>query len=394
MKAFESLGFAFREQSENDFGIDAHAESIESEQPTGRLLGVQLKSGASYLDEEDGDGYVYRADQQHIEYWLTHALPVLICLCDVEAEKIYWQVINMETVVSTGKAFKVRVPKSQVVDSASVGTFRSLLTPVVSADRYTIFKTDDVSHATAKRYSFEAVLNGTASKAEVAAIVRQVTSSGIKRRYYRSHLVEGRFGDTDADVVWTFIYPSAEDQAHRNHICRSMWIRDDLDAKFRPLSFAGQNVGDNIIVEWSPNYDFLAAHVSTNTLSKEDYLSKIGPLLDELKMALTSVEPQLLALHKSKISEENFLKSSLASRNRIDEIYSELTDLPFAPYECRDMDEKFQSFAASLHNIHVFYSEKGLSTWDAKSRLQQSSQQVSDARISLQHLEYEMSKVR
>lgn len=48
LAAFESLDFAFREQSESDYGIDAHAELIESEQPTGRLLGLQLKSGPSY----------------------------------------------------------------------------------------------------------------------------------------------------------------------------------------------------------------------------------------------------------------------------------------------------------------------------------------------------------
>ena len=32
---FEALDFAFREQSESDYGIDAHAELIQSEQPTG-----------------------------------------------------------------------------------------------------------------------------------------------------------------------------------------------------------------------------------------------------------------------------------------------------------------------------------------------------------------------
>jgi len=52
---------------------------------------------------------------------------------------------------------------------------RSLLTQLSQTDRYTIFTIDDSSHGGAKRYSFEVVVNGSATKAEVAAIVRQVT---------------------------------------------------------------------------------------------------------------------------------------------------------------------------------------------------------------------------
>jgi len=62
MAAFESLGYAFRAQSESDYGIDAHAELIESERPTGQLLGLQLKSGPSYLSETCDDGYVFRTN--------------------------------------------------------------------------------------------------------------------------------------------------------------------------------------------------------------------------------------------------------------------------------------------------------------------------------------------
>ncbi|MEQ8469207.1 DUF4365 domain-containing protein [Coleofasciculus sp. E1-EBD-02] len=42
MSAFEKIDYAFREQQENDYGVDAHAELIENEEATGRLLGIQL----------------------------------------------------------------------------------------------------------------------------------------------------------------------------------------------------------------------------------------------------------------------------------------------------------------------------------------------------------------
>lgn len=68
MAAFEAVDLAFREQSVRDFGIGAHVELIESEQPTGQLLGIQLKSGSSYLSEIEDENYVFRTDQKHVEY--------------------------------------------------------------------------------------------------------------------------------------------------------------------------------------------------------------------------------------------------------------------------------------------------------------------------------------
>ncbi|QDU80755.1 hypothetical protein Pla110_24880 [Polystyrenella longa] len=394
MAVFESLGFAFREQSESDYGIDAHAELIVTEKPTGQLLGLQLKSGPSYLSETCNDGYVFRTDKKHVDYWLKHALPVLICLGDVDTKTIYWQVVNSDTAVSTGKGFKFTVPTTQTIGPASKTALASLLTPVVATDRYTIFKTDDTSHGAAKRYSFEVVLNGSVSKAEVAAIVRQVTDEGQKRRYHRNHMVEGQWGDTDAYVVWTYIYPSAEDHSRRNHVCRSIWIHDSLAPEFRPMGFDGENVGDNIIVDWSDKYDFLTEHVSTHTLSKEAYFSEVLPRIYELKSALTTIEANLLALANSDSQETDFLAATEAERSRINEIYFEITDLPYAPFECRDMDTKLESFVAFLHNIWLFYSDEGRTSWDEQSRLEQSLQQRSYACETLRHLEYELSKAR
>ena len=232
------------------------------------------------------------------------------------------------------------------------------------------------------------------SKAEVAAIVRQVTNEGQKRKYHRNHMVEGLWGDSDAHVVWTFIYPSAEDHNRRNHICRSIWIHDALEPEFRPMGFDGENVGDNIIVDWSTNYDFLADHVSTNTLSKEDYFSEVLHRIEELKTSLTSIEGRLLALSNGEIDEPKFLAATETERKRINVIYFEITGLAFAPFECRDIESKLDSFVAFLHNIWLFYSDDGRAKWNEQNRLEQSLQQRSYARETLQHLEYEMSKVR
>ncbi|CAK8721074.1 DUF4365 domain-containing protein [Candidatus Electrothrix aarhusensis] len=392
---FESLGFAFREQAVNDCGIDAHAELIQLEQPTGQLLGIQVKSGPSYLSKKCETGFVFPIDKDHVEYWLNHALPVLICLCDVETRNVYWQVVTHETAISTGKGYKFIVPSTQLIDSSSREALQKLLTPVVPANRYMIFKADDSSHAGAKRYSFSIGINGTATKAEIAALARQVTNEGAKRRYHRNHLVEGRWGDSDAHVVWTFIYPTAEDHSCNNWICRSIWINEDLDKQFRPIGFKGENVGDNTIVDWNVNYNEFSAYFSENTASKEEYLSVIFTMAEELKVLFRETEDKLSRYKDNKITEEQFIVSTNKALKRIYELYREGIDLPFiAPFECRYVDQKFQNFVANLDNIRLHYAEESCHNWTKENRLWLSIKQCSLAQENLQNFEYELSKIR
>lgn len=394
MDVFESLGFAFREQSESDYGIDAHAERIELEHPTGQLVGIQIKTGASYLSERTATAIIFRADSDHVDYWLHHALPVIICLCDVDNRKIYWQTVTNETAISTGKGYRFDVPVSQFLDDQSVPQLVDLLTPLVAPDRYTIFKTEDVSHGLAKRYSFKVVINGTASKTEVASIVRQVTTEGAKRRYHRNHLVEGLWGDADAHVVWTFVYPCAEDEARCNHICRSLWINDSLDEDARPLAMEGENIGGGIFVEWNENYQFLAQLTSTDTLMKEDYLNLTIPWINELKQLLENVGSGLLSLKAGQISEDKFLDATYASRKQINKICTLISSMSTAPFECKPMDQCLECLIACMGNIVLHYSDKGREIWTAPIRLTMSLKQRSSALEHLRELEYELKKAR
>ncbi len=106
MVALESIGFAFREQGSSGYGIDAHAELIGREKATGQLLGIQIKTGPSYLSEQTDEGYVFRTGEDHIQYWSKHSLPVVIVLCDRDRSVAYWQRISRDTVVETGKGHK------------------------------------------------------------------------------------------------------------------------------------------------------------------------------------------------------------------------------------------------------------------------------------------------
>lgn len=118
----QNLKCIFREQPINDFGIDAFVEittfglDLKSTTPTGRLIGVQIKSGESYFKELKDDHIVFRGSKKHMNYWLNHSIPVIVVIYDKITDTAYWQEINKTTVILTGKSFKLRIPKQNLLD--------------------------------------------------------------------------------------------------------------------------------------------------------------------------------------------------------------------------------------------------------------------------------------
>jgi hypothetical protein len=108
---FSEKGWLFREQTTHDYGIDAHIEIVEDQRPTGKLIALQIKAGQSFFEEEVGGDYVFRTDDKHIAYWVGHSMPVVLVLYNPETKQAYWQHVSRETVKTTGKGWKILIPR-------------------------------------------------------------------------------------------------------------------------------------------------------------------------------------------------------------------------------------------------------------------------------------------
>ncbi|MFD4403105.1 DUF4365 domain-containing protein [Nocardia sp. NPDC058499] len=114
------LNWIFREQSIEDYGIDAHIEIVAGESPTGKLLAIQIKSGTSAFDSPTSSGWWYYLKPEHVEYWMSHSLPVAIVLVDVNNRSAYWELVDSDSLQRTsGKGWKILVPRSNVLDTDS-----------------------------------------------------------------------------------------------------------------------------------------------------------------------------------------------------------------------------------------------------------------------------------
>lgn len=114
----DELGWLFREQPAEDYGIDAHAEVVDGGAVTGKLLALQIKAGTSWFRESCQDGWWFRPDAEHVQYWRDHSLPVVVVLYHPETRRCYWQRVNTETLVKTSAdGWKLLIPEAQVLDA-------------------------------------------------------------------------------------------------------------------------------------------------------------------------------------------------------------------------------------------------------------------------------------
>jgi tetratricopeptide (TPR) repeat protein len=114
----ELLGHTFREQTTSDFGVDAHVEIKRDGKATGRLVGLQVKGGDSWFDEETEIGWKFRPEKKHLPYWLGHSLPMYVLLVAKTTRTIYWQELSERT-LETGPrgGIFVTVPKIQTLET-------------------------------------------------------------------------------------------------------------------------------------------------------------------------------------------------------------------------------------------------------------------------------------
>jgi len=101
---------------ENDLGLDAHVEFTHEESATGCCIGMQIKSGPSYLSA-DGSRFVFHTDRDHFEYWQSHLLPVAAIFYDPVTKASAWLDITQflatnPRVISEGP-YSIAAPISQ-----------------------------------------------------------------------------------------------------------------------------------------------------------------------------------------------------------------------------------------------------------------------------------------
>ena len=96
----EELGWIFREQTVEDYGIDAHIELCLDGKPTGQLIAARIKCGDSWFARQNQEGYRFTDEIRHLDYWLSHSLPVILILYNHHTHTAVWTPVEKSRVDS------------------------------------------------------------------------------------------------------------------------------------------------------------------------------------------------------------------------------------------------------------------------------------------------------
>ena len=130
----DELHWIFRVKEKTDIGIDGEIERIDNRKSTGELLAVQIKCGQSFFKEISDLGYVFRCTEEKVNYWLSLSIPVILCLCNNEKNKVYWCHITVDTVHKLKCGYKIIVPFSNVLNQENIYKLELILETVPSID--------------------------------------------------------------------------------------------------------------------------------------------------------------------------------------------------------------------------------------------------------------------
>lgn len=130
----EKMQWIYREQTVEDYGIDAHVEVVDGEDVTGRVLALQIKSGPSHFaDTGDGRGWWFYPDKDDLDYWLSHSLPVIVVRADPPQGLAQWQSVSRATIeLGPRGGRRVLIPADQQFDEKA----KTKLTELADGDPY------------------------------------------------------------------------------------------------------------------------------------------------------------------------------------------------------------------------------------------------------------------
>jgi hypothetical protein len=122
-KITNDMGHIFRRVLDEDVGIDASIELCRNENiPTGTQIGLQIKSGNSYLNSKNDNSFTYYPSIDDLQYWNNCSFPVYIIIYSPKEKVAYWADIkeflenyNFEDIISGITHKKIIINKNNTL---------------------------------------------------------------------------------------------------------------------------------------------------------------------------------------------------------------------------------------------------------------------------------------
>ena len=258
---------------------------------------------------------------------------------------------------------------------------------------YTLYKLDDISNAGAKRYSATIILNENYTNEQIKSCILFVTNRIKGEKYYRNNNVKKQHMNKAADVVWLFIARDLFDIQTTNWVCRTSWISSDLNEVFKPLHLNGNDNIEDIQIEWNESYEGLKKFYRKNQGTKGEILEATDKILSEMKEYGEKAINIFKQYKKSIITEEEFINFMQNIEDKVRSLYIASTEIPLPTEDLRSYISPCHELFSVIDNMFLYYSKKGVNTWDSKSRDWQMSNSIEEFNKLVHVVKYERDRV-
>jgi hypothetical protein len=118
-------GMIYRPFENTDLGVDGAIEfTNENREPSGDIVLVQAKAGASFIRDND---YILKSDQNHFETWARYSLPVVGIIYNPDKKDARWVNISkhfeQNPEMITNGPFRIKAPENQRFTSMGIKFF-------------------------------------------------------------------------------------------------------------------------------------------------------------------------------------------------------------------------------------------------------------------------------
>ena len=233
---------------------------------------------------------------------------------------------------------------------------------------FDIMTEKDVSTGAIKRYRANILTDRHYPKAILREVIKEAVLKMKQKRFYRSELVENRYGDSDADAVFLFIYLTNRDLQNFNWICRVQWINSRVPEQLRPWPFKNPEWLGTVAIDWRPEYEQLRNMYEQLAGTKESWEAQIKASYPQIIMHVEKAKILLEAYNASNLSQSVFeaeMEKLEAVARRIDRDAGR-HEVP--PLQCETCDSAFEGMRAHFYNVFIPFATWGVNerTWDNK----------------------------
>ena len=255
---------------------------------------------------------------------------------------------------------------------------------------YALLSLEDVSYAGARRYSTHILVPQGLGREAVERLVGVAIQSVRHSGYSRNEAVERAHGNRPADVVFLYVYEDVTQRPFANWIARSIWISSTLPERFRPIPFGVKTAESQLWIDWNESYAATRTYMAGHTSEKAPYLRDLDVFMSGAS-AIADTAGRLLQQGDAGSVDEGGLRRL---ERRADAL-PRPDPMLAAPFELSELDSIFGQAEASLGNLFLPFSSRGLATWpEPDRRLWLARDALRHLVDALARLHYERGKIR